>query len=206
MEYAIYLRQGSVSNVITDNTARNNVWGGIFINSHSNTAINNVLINGQHRGLYMVNCHNNTITGGSIYNNTDSDYEVSIEATDNNVTNTNFTDSRKIHFWDTTSWFDYRNDTSQNIWIKTNISSEATITRKLINWSNALMQWNDTFSNTSGSIIARYNVTGLSTSVNYNVYNNSALTYTINSGTNGEISFTIYLPANQERNITVQKV
>ncbi len=87
-----------------------------------------------------------------------------------------------------------------NIWLKTSVSAQATITRKLVNWNNTLMQWNDT---SSATITARYNVTGLLSNVFYLVYNNSFLAYTLNSGSGGQISFTIYLPQNQQSNITV---
>jgi hypothetical protein len=66
------------------------------------------------------------------------------------------------------------------------------------------MKWNDTFLNASGSITARYNITGLISRSLYDIYNNSVLTYSDQySGDSGILSFTINLPQNQWRNITV---
>jgi hypothetical protein len=62
------------------------------------------------------------------------------------------------------------------------------------------MQWNDTSDTT---ITSRYNVSGLFPNVNYTVYSNSVLVYTLSSDSNGQITFTINLPANQETGIMV---
>ena len=65
------------------------------------------------------------------------------------------------------------------------------------------MQWNDT--NSSGSdITVRYNITGLKASKYYNVYNNSILTYTLQTDSSGNLqSFTIYLSS--EHKIKVEE-
>ena len=50
------------------------------------------------------------------------------------------------------------------------------------------MQWNDT---SDGSVTARYNLTGLSASTIYNVYNDSILVDSIQTDGSGALSFTI---------------
>ncbi len=199
----IYLWYGS-SNTITNNTANNNGNGDICLyNSNDNTITNNVFSSSTETGIHIYTSSNNNITDGSIHDNTYDFYLHSAGVT-NYFRNTNFTTSRIIYFYDNTSWFNYNNQTAGNIWLKTNVSAQATLTRKLINWSQNLMQWNDT-SNTA--ITASYNVSGLLTNTNYSVYNNTLTpTYTLNSSLQSEIDFTIYLPLNQQINITVQKV
>ena len=207
----IHTCNGAKSNIIT----RNNITGGtcgIYVHwgmeggsnptSYNNYTYNN--ITSTQYGIYVIETvHDNLFANSSVMNSAQYDYYLANATTNNSFINMNFTSARNIYFNDTISWFNYANDTS-GLWLKTNVSAASTITRKLVNWNQNLMQWNDTFSNTSGSIIARYNVTGLLTNTNYSVYNNSFPTYTINSSSSGQISFTINLPANQEHEIKVQ--
>jgi len=129
----------------------------------------------------------NSITGGSIYNNT-IDYRLDLVGTTNNFTNTNFTGSRTIWFEATgDDWFNYRNDSTNNIWLKTNVSAASNITRELINWNQTVMKWNDT--NSSGSeITVRYSITGLLASTDYEIYNNSVLVKTDTTDSSGALS------------------
>jgi len=193
--YGIFLSSSS-NNTLSNTTLNNNTDTGIYIYSSSNNTLSNTTLNNNNNGIILDSSSNNTITGGSIADNS-NDYYLILAGTTNNFTNTNFTTSRKISFDDTTSWFNYRNDTG-NIWLKTNVSTTATITRKLINWNQTLMQWNDT--NSSGSnIVANYNITGLNANKYYNVYNNSVLAYTLQTNSSGNLpSFTIYLSSQHE--------
>jgi parallel beta-helix repeat protein len=102
----------------------------------------------------------------------------------------------------------YATYTADNIWLKTNVSAQAQLTRKLINWNDKLMQWKDTFSNISGSITARYNVTGLVPGAPYSVYNNSfeLANSPIKTDSSGALRFTINLPASQEHEIKVVEI
>ena len=135
-----------------------------------------------------------------MWNNT-NDYYLQGAGSTNNFTQTNFTDSRKIYFYDVTSWFNYNNRTDIELWLKTNVSAKATITRKLISWSKVIMKWNDS---SSSSVTARYNLTGLNPNKYYLVYNNSQLTYTLQTDSQGNLpSFTIYL--NSEHEIKVEE-
>jgi len=203
--YGIYLYLNSHNNILTNNTANNNSNGGIlFSTSSNNTITNNTANNNTNYGIYIYNSLKNTITGGSIALSSTYDYYLRTAGTTNNFTNTNFTAARKIYFYDATSWFNYNNETTGNIWLKTSVSATATITRKLINWNQSLMQWNDT--NTTGSeITVRYNITGLNANKYYNIYNNSVLAYTLQTDSSGNLpSFTIYLGSEHE--IKVEKV
>jgi parallel beta-helix repeat protein len=219
----IWLYSTSNNNIFTNNTLTNNSYSGIFLYSNSNNTFtsntlnnnndgillnssfnniftNNTLNSNSNIGVYLESSSNNSMRGGSISNNT-LDYVLVKTGSTNNFTNTNFTAARSIYFDSATNWFNYNNDTG-SIWLKTNVSAQATITRKLINWNNTLMQWNES---ADKAITAIYNITGLLTNTSYNVYNNSILTYTISSGFNGEISFTINLTVGQEKGIRVEK-
>jgi len=221
-------RLGNVlNNTLINNTANNNVWDGIEIESSSfnilinNTAknndkglhfpspstdnnifINNIFTNNNY-GIYSASITNSTIIDGSVSDN-NNDYYLTSIGTTNNFTNTNFTATRKIYFGDIASWFNYNNETTGSIWLKTSSSATSTVSRKLTNWNQTVVQWYD---NASSTITATYNITGLTPNSNYIVYNNSVPVAgsPFNSGSNGQINFTIYLPAGQQREIKVEK-
>lgn len=196
----IYLQNGPSNNIL-NNIVYNNSYS-IYIDSSSNNILtNNTFTKFYNDGFVISNSNNNTITGGSI-NSDCYDYYLQGAGTTNNFTSTNFT-QRSIYFDDSTSWFNYNNETTGNIWLKTSVSAQAAINpRKLLNWNQTLIKWNDT---ASTSITATYNITGLLTNTNYNIYNNSILVYTLISNFNGEINFTINLPASQEHEIRVER-
>jgi parallel beta-helix repeat protein len=199
--YGIEL-SSSNNTFLSNNTINNNNYG-IELSSSNNTFLSNNTINNNNYGIFLSSSYNNTISGGSVALSSTADYFLHLSGTTNNFTSTNFTAARKIYFNDTTSWFNYRNDTTNNIWLKTKVSGTTTITRKLTSWSQALMQWNDS---SNATITATYNITGLTPNSNYNVYNNSIpiAGSPFNSGPSGQISFTIYLPASQQREIKVE--
>ncbi|NIM47334.1 MAG: hypothetical protein GTN40_04225 [Candidatus Aenigmarchaeota archaeon] len=221
--YGIILEDYSDSNILTNITASSNDNYGFYLeysdfNTLTNVTANfndegirlyessniltDITANSNNYGIYLSSSFNNNITSGSILYNINYDYYLSSAGTTNKFTNTNFTDLRTIYFDDTTSWFNYNNETTENIWLKTKVSTITTITRELVNWDNAIMQWNDTPSSRAS---VRYNITGLLPYTYYYVYNNSVFTYTINSGSAGEISFTIDLPQNEEHEIIVNR-
>jgi len=196
----IHLCNGAANNIVI----RNNITGGTYgiymhdgaggTASYNNLTYNN--ISSATYGIYIIEgSHDNLFANSSVTNSGQNDYYLANATSTNNFTNMNFTSSKKIYFNDTTSWFIYSNDTG-SIWLSTSVSAQATITRKLVNWDDALMQWNDTFSNTSGSITATYNISGLLPLTTYSVYNNSVPTYSLNSGLGGQINFTINLSQN----------
>jgi len=218
----VYLYNGPNNNTLINNTVSSNT-NGFFLYSSSNNNLTNNIVNGNSNGtrldtnsnnniltnntvkgntqygLYIYSSSNNDIKNGSILDNTNGDYYLSSAGSTNNFTATNFTSLRKIYFNDVTSWFDYRNDTG-DIWLKTNVSVQATITRKLTSWIQTLMQWNDSAS----SITAGYNLTGLKTNTWYVVYNNAMSTYVLKTDSVGTLpSFSINL--NSEHEIKVRE-
>lgn len=200
----IYLQWGSHN--LTNVSAENISGTAIYLWQGTNNVFVNITARNSGVGLYFkFESDNNQIINSSIYNNIYDFYLANTAGDRINFTNTNFTGPRTIYFEGSVQWFNYRNDTINNLWLKTRTSRATTITRKLTTWSNTLMQWKDN-SSSSTTATATYNITGLIPITCYNVYNNSALIYNLYSGSNGEISFTIALPANQERNITVNSM
>jgi len=181
-------------NTLTDITI-NYCKNGLEISgSHNNTFTEIKVINNV-QGIYLTSSPSyNNITNSSIYDNT-NDYYFSDASLINYFRNTNFTDERTIGFADTSSWFNYNNASSNGIWLKNNISSTNTITRKLINWDKALLIWNDT---PDSAVTARYNITGLYANGIYQIYNNSEVTHTLKTDSSGSLSFTIYLGSEHE--------
>jgi len=184
------------------NTIKNNIvkdGDGIIIEgSEYNTLINNTVFNTSN-GIYIdtysasTYSENNNITGGSVHNNT---YDYRIDGgTTNYFRNTNFTGSRKIYFDDVESWFSYNNDSSGELWLKNNVSAAVTLTRKLTNWGQSIVQWNDS---SDSPVTATYNMTGLSTNKQYYVYNDSSLIYTLQTDSSGSLNFSIYLSSEHE--------
>ena len=189
-----YSNNNIFDNIETDNTI---YYGFMLYHSNNNIITNLVSRSNTYTGILIEASSNNNITGGSILDNPDyGDYWLSSAGSENYIRNTNFTAARKIYFSDTTSWFNYNNATD-GIWLRTRISSShKTITRKLTSWTQNLMQWNDT---ADYALTARYNITGLKASKNYNIYNNSVLAYTLQTDSSGVLpSFTIYLSSEHE--------
>jgi parallel beta-helix repeat protein len=200
-QYGIQLWSNSNNNIISNNIVNSNTQNGIYLwlNSNNNIISNNI-VNSNLRGIYLSSSSNNTVTGGSVALSTSYDYYLnSLDMT--NFINTNFTSERIIYFNDATSWFNYQNDSSQSMWLKTKVSADTWIRRKLLNWNQTLVQWNDT----SSDVTATYNITGLLTNANYSVYNNSiAISGSpFNSSSTGQINFVINLIAGKEINIKV---
>jgi len=187
--YGIYLYTSS-NNTLSNITASSTANYGIYLSSSSNNTLTNITASSNSYGIYIQSSSNNNITGGSISLSTTSDYYLSTASTTNNFTNTNFTVSRTIRFDDATSWFNYANDTS-GLWLKTNMSAAKTMSRTLNNWTQTNMSWSDNITVTTAT--ATYNLTGMLPSTQYYVYNFSVLAYTITTGANGFLSFTIDL-------------
>jgi len=188
-------------NITTDYT----IYYGFYLYYSSNNTITNLKSRSNtYNGLLIESSSSNNITGGSISDNQDptyGDYWLRSAGSTNYIRNTNFTDSRKIYFQDAISWFSYNNETTGNIWLKTSVSSAATITRKLTSWNQSLMKWNDS----SSAVTARYNITGLLPNRGYVVYNDSASVYTLQTDSFGNLpSFTIFLSS--EHQISVEAI
>lgn len=185
-EYGIYLMEGADNNKITNSTS----------------SYNNEGVHIEH-WPYGLNPTSNTITNVSVFGNNNYDYWLYSSGT-NNFTSTNFTSLRSIYFSDSSSWFNYNNETIGKIWLKTSVSSNNEhIKRKLINWNNTLMQWNDTSHDSTTTVT--YNITGLIPNLYYNIYDNSVPipSSPFDSGPNGFITFSISIPTNIEHEIKV---
>lgn len=170
----------TLNNSIIYITSGNDV---LKISNSNNSIIENTSIGGRHATIQ-----------------TDT-WDLTNIGTTTNFTNTNFTTYKNINFHDNSSWFNYRNDSSNNIWLKTNVSTSTILNRTLISFTNKLMKWNDT--NLTTYIIARYNITGLIINSNYSVYNTSlgiqTNSYNLTTDINGNLqSFTINLNDNTE--------
>jgi len=187
IDYSIYLVSSS-NNILTNNTVNSNNYGIYLDSSSNNNTFTNNMLNSNTYGFRLWRSYNNTITDGSIISS-DNDYWLYSASATNNFTNTNFTAARKIYFYDTTSWFNYRNE-SDGLWLKTTVSAQTTITRLLTKWSQSNMSWNESV---SVATTATYNITGLLPNTIYNIYNFSILAYTITSDSTGNLNFTIAL-------------
>ncbi len=169
----IYLDSGSNNNFTSNivNTTGESSYG-IWVQATEKSPTNNVFssntitttgLNGH--GVYLDSAVSTNITGGSIIVSGGYSYYLKNTSTSNNFTNTNFTAQRKIWFNDVTSWFNYNNG-SDSTWLKNNVSSASkAVLRKLINWNNSSMIWND--SAESGTFTTNYNVTGLYANAGY---------------------------------------
>jgi parallel beta-helix repeat protein len=190
--------ESSDNNTLRDNRVNSNSIGINLSTSSYNTLTDNLIGSNSDSCIRLQDSSFNNITGGYVICNGAYDYRLKNAGTTNYFRNTNLIDPRKIYFEDTKSWFNYNDETQDGTWLKTNVSSVATITRKLINWDQSLMIWNDT--NSSGiDITARYNITGLKPYKYYLVYDNSILTYILQADPSGKLpSFTIYLASRHE--------
>jgi hypothetical protein len=189
-------------NTFINNTAKPSggsfQWVVTLIGSTYNNFTNNNFIGGSASTdyLFYVSSSNYTsVTGGSIYNASGSsgaEYEIGTASVGNNFTNTNFTGSRKIRFDDAIDLFNYQNDSTQDLWLDTNVSAATTLTRSLKNWNRINMSWNES---SSASTLVNYSISGLRTNANYSVYNGTVALYTgataLNASTCGCINFTI---------------
>ncbi len=198
----IRLVSASSLNTISSNkiTTSGQISAGVSIVTDSNTILDNNIttLADNSYAISISSSNSNNITGGSIIANMSYDYYITNAGATNNFTNTNFTAERSIYFADIASWFNYRNDSSNNIWLKTNLSAAGSINRTLVNWNSTLMKWNDSETGKT----AAYNITGLQTNAQYNIYNASAGVqtnpYAITTDSNGNLNFTIILNGNTE--------
>ncbi len=201
--------QASTSNTFLSNriVTSGSVSPGItiFSSSDSNNLTNNIISSVLSYGIYLMVSSANSISGGSVFSQSTHDYYLANGGASNNFTSTNFTSLRKIYFADTTSYFNYNNDSSKNIWLKTNVSAQSYLTRTLVNWTNITMQWNDT--NSTAGVIANYNLAGLMPNATYAIYNTSGnistKSYALTTNESGNLpAFTITLRDNTEIKVT----
>ena len=196
----IKLDEGSSGNQIINNNVSFNTQGtGINLDLQSGGTLINNNVNSNWIGISLGSQEysSNKIIGGFVKNNGLKDLNLGT------VKNTNFSmvgGLEKIEFYDTCAydnWFNYNDATENEIWLKTCVNTfSITITRKLISWTQSLMQWNDS---AFSSVTARYNINGLNPNKYYNIYDNSVLAYTLQTDSDGILpTFTIYLSSEHE--------
>lgn len=197
--YGIYLISSS-SNLINNNTAL--IAGGgipIYFSSSSNNNVlnNNTLTSYSNAGIYFSASNNNLISGGSIFSYTGTSYYLA-SSYNNIFTNTNLT-TRKIEHAVTLSWFNYSNGTDLP-YVSTNVSTTSIITRTPYNWTQSNITFLD---NTSVTAISYYNITGLLSNTNYNIYNNSVLQQKILTDINGKLPLFLVAHNTTPRKISI---
>jgi hypothetical protein len=205
--WGIYLTSSHLNNMSRNNISVSGSGGrGILLQLSNNAKISdNILVTtfpSNAHGIYFDRSVNNSITGGSIITNSSYDYFLANSDKTNNFTNTNFTTSKKIWLDDSSSGFNYNNETNGNIWLKTNISAASSINRTLINWTQLDMRWNDI---SSANINISYNITGLLALTNYNVLNGTT-TQMITTDANGALGVKIILMSNIPTNLVVSNI
>jgi len=181
--YGIYL-SSSYSNTIKDSTIQNNTEYGIYIYDSESNLIYNNIVHFNSVGIKLDISGANNIINGSIALSSSYDYLLRIAGSTNTFTNTNFTESRKINFDDSSSWFNYRNE-SNGMWLKNIVSTGTTITRTLHSWEQTNITWTEQADTT---VIAEYNLTGLLPNTVYYVQNSSG-TYQIPTDSEGNLNF-----------------
>ncbi len=209
--FGIYLTSASLNTFTNNNiTATGSSAIGVFF-AYTGAITNITFINNYVTTPYggvsfnMVGTDVN-FTGGSITGNNYA-YGFRSSGSTNYFRNTG-SGSKKIYFQngDGSEWFNYNNDTN-NIWLKTStiMGSSTVLTRTLATWSQPEMKWNDT--NSTSGVVVRYIITGLLPSTNYRIYNTSAgattNSYTITTGSAGDLNFTINLNGNTEINVSL---
>jgi hypothetical protein len=204
--YGVSLTGSNTKNNTIMNCSITNFYGGIFLYNgpNNNSFINNTIKSNTGYGSLFTGSNSNIITGGSIFGNTLFDYYLNNAGATNQFINTNFTSNRTIRFLDATSWFNYNNQTSLQLWLNTSVSSAANITRKIKSWNQTLIKWNDTNTSAPAPTVT-YNITGLKPNKDYAVFNNSVLINTLHTDSSGNLpSFTVNLGSEHE--IGVQEV
>jgi len=106
------------------------------------------------------------------------------------IVKSNFTDGRQIYLsiGYPNQWFIYYNE-SGGVGLETSTNTSTTITRKLINWNQDLVEWNDSANN----IQAYYILRNLMPNSEYRIYDNDAFVESKTTDQNGNLEFNITL-------------
>ncbi|MCK4634298.1 MAG: right-handed parallel beta-helix repeat-containing protein [Candidatus Aenigmarchaeota archaeon] len=200
--YGIYVPNSVNGLNISDNeiTVYDSDGGyGIYLQSLSGSDIVNNTINttgSSSYGIYLYSSFDNRVSQGSIITEGGKDYYLRDAENNNSFRKTNFTDSRQIEFYDTTSWFNYNNESSGGVWLNTSVNSSATLTRELTSWTQSLVEWNDT----ATDIKTQYNLSGLYEDTYRIRENGNILGYPF--ATNGELNFSVNLSGEHQMDVT----
>ncbi|MFA6315676.1 MAG: hypothetical protein WC648_04915 [Candidatus Paceibacterota bacterium] len=196
--YDIYYFGTNAKGNVSGNTLTGNGWRSIILSSSSNNTLdnntagkvikllfsnNNVLTNNTlTSGIDLSTAFNNNVSGGSISSSTGNSYSLN-DSYNNVFIDTNFT-TRRVYITGPPyiAWFNYSNNGGLT-WVSSNTSTGRVILRTIINWNqtNITYDENTTFSTAT----SHYNVSGLVQNVNYNVYVDSVLNYSLTSDASG---------------------
>ncbi|MFH1431639.1 MAG: NosD domain-containing protein [archaeon] len=199
--HGIYLRS-SDTNTVSTNVVRTTSGAGsgsraTYIRDSDSNILQDNIFDGQgsnNIGLYLSGSYNNNITGGSILG---TSYDVSLGSAGatNNFTDAGFSMGVNIQFRDTTSWFNYNNESSGSIWLMARSSQPAGLERTIETWNDMLMKWTET--GTPSVLDVTYEIRGLIPNMAYAVFQTSGgvMTYldTYTSDSAGTISFSVTL-------------
>ena len=186
--------------IISDNDFYNNSYG-VYNLSDNNVLYDNIFRHNT-QNINMFSSDGNNFTNNRIYDGGSLDYLLRLSGLTNNFTEANFTASRKIYYQDSTSSFNLRNATGDNVWLKTNISgSTMTVDREITNWQIDNMKWNDTAS--ESPTLLNYTLEGLNPSTFYSIYNDSVIFDTKVTDSAGLLQFTLSFNDTSEHMIEV---
>jgi len=179
-----------------NNTIKDNSGYGIFSDyGRNNTFTDNYVYNNAINFAFDTGSENNLVTGGSIHGGTNIDYDFQGSSGKTNAfRNTNFTANRTIRISTSINGFPYSNDTSNGIWLNTTWATGDKVIRDLLNWNQTMLKWTD---NSSGSLTASYNISGLIDGEIYYIYKDSVYQEP-KTATDGKIYLEIYLSSFHE--------
>lgn len=164
---------------------------GIYLNGNYNSLTNtNMVSSGQ--GIYINSSGSNMVKDSSIISKLSNDYYLQNIGTTNSFINTNFT-TRNLYLYDNSSKFNY----NDGIWLNTtqivSPSTTLVITRKLLNWNQTNVSWQETV---SASRRLNYGMSGLLSGKHYSVWNGTIIAYNLSTDNNGNLPvFSINLTA-----------
>ncbi len=190
--YTVNLNPLSDHNVFSENNFNADSSRAVYMaaNTANNSFYDNV-ITANNRAVYFYGSSGpitgTKFIGGSVASSSLEYYTNGDIGATNSFRNTNFTEPREIYLSDTSTWFNYNNETSGGIWLNTSVSDTLTLTRELTSWTQGLVQWNDTASSTT----AYYNLSGLYES-DYDIYYNGNYLNTIYAS-GGKLEFSMDL-------------
>jgi len=188
----IYILSSSNSEIYNNTIENENTNQGYGVYFQSSSSINmydsTVRANGTSGyGVYIYSSSGVEVKNTSVISPDSYEYYIRGAGSTNSFRSTNFTAPRQIYFYDNTSWFNYNNATTGGVWLNTSLNSSATLTRGLIDWTQTLVQWNDTAFN----VRAQYNLSGLS-QIWFDIYDNENYFGSLYA-TGGKLNFSIDL-------------
>ncbi len=198
----INLRIGSGNNTVINNTVSGTADDIELLDSSNNYLANDTSKSASAYGIVITGTSlNNTFINVQAFSAGAYDYYLSSLSPSNRFSLGNFTGARRIRFVDAKSVFNYNDNSSNNVWLKTNVSAATTVTRTTSSWGRNQVQWTD-----SGSLEFGYTLTGLLSSASYSVFNGTGLpTFILSTDTNGNLSFVIFTDGTS-RTLTVNLV